>query len=216
MANISSPCPSFICTYWVASHARTWIQNGRSSSHRYDKKPIYSIICTFRFIQYNLFNKCRYIHARRVKKRTPSKEKASQHILIKSVADVLDSLQTSSKSFSWEIFLNFLVSFISLFLRFFFTLSSTIHSLLNQNICSFSLVINGTEGKPVLNYNLKKKKNAVAKGATLTRSPQKKGEIQYVPVGFFTFLTLVVFLNKEPSAGWKCNKRFLKVAEEGG
>lgn len=46
------------------------------------------------------------------------------------------------------------------------------------------------------------------------------GEIHYVPVGYFTFLTLVMFFNKKPSAGChgirKCYKRFLKMAEEGG
>lgn len=88
----------------------------------YDKKPMYSIICTFRFIQYNLFNKCRYIHARRVKKDTMKRKKASQHILRKSSADVLDSLQTSVKSFfsRIQIFLNFIISFSSLFRRLFF------------------------------------------------------------------------------------------------
>lgn len=179
----------------------------------YDKKPMYSIICTFRFIQYNLFNKCRYIHARRVKKDTMKRKKASQHILRKSSADVLDSLQTSVKSFfsRIQIFLNFIISFSSLFrwlfffvISFFCNSSSPIHSLLNLTICIFSLGDRWHWKVNHLSAQSQPQKIAVAKrGNTYTKPTEIKGEIQFVPGGYFTFLTLVFFcfLNKKPSAG---------------
>ena len=47
----------------------------------------------------------------------------------------------------------------------------------------------------VLNYNLK---NCTSKrGNTYTKPTEKRGEIQYVPVGYFTFLTLVMFFKQE-------------------
>lgn len=42
---------------------------------------------------------------------------------------------------------------------------------------------------------------------------EKKKNVQYLPVGYFTFLTLVLGLNKKPSAECHGIKR---VAEEGG
>lgn len=103
-----------------------------------------------------------------------------------------------------------------------FSLFLPIRSCLNQNVFS-CMVINGTDGKPY-QCSISYSKIAVAKGITLTQSPQgkkrKERGIQYVPVGYFTFLTLVMSLNKKPSAGCqgirKCSKRFLKVTGEGG
>lgn len=84
------------------------------------------------------------------------------------------------------------------------------------------MVINGTDGKPY-QCSISTSKIAVAKGITLTQSPPgkiKERVIQYDPVGYFTFLTLVMSLKKKPSAGCqgirKCSKSFLKVAGEGG
>lgn len=55
---------------------------------------MYSIIFTVWFIQYNLFSKCRYIHARRhCEKKRLAKTHNSTHI--KSATDILDCLNTS-------------------------------------------------------------------------------------------------------------------------
>lgn len=107
---------------------------------------------------------------------------------------------------------------------FFCNSSSPIHSLLNLTICIFSLGDRWHWKVNHLSAQSQPQKIAVAKrGNTYTKPTEIKGEIQFVPGGYFTFLTLVFFcfLNKKPSAGChgirkKCDKRFVKVAEEGG
>ena len=174
-------------------------------------------------------------------KRTPWKEKkASQHILKKSSADVLDSLQTSMKSFfsRIQIFLNFIISFRSLFHRlfffisfffclfflFYFILTDSFSPSLNQTICIFSLGDWWHWKVNHLSAQLQPQKIAVAKrGNTYTKPTENKRGNTVCTWRLFYILDscFFCFLNKKPSAGChgirkKCDKRFVKVAEEGG
>lgn len=124
---------------------------------------MYSLIFTEWFIQYNLFSRCRYIHARRhCKKKRLAKTHNSTHT--KSATDILDFLNTSSCISSWSeyrLFLNFdyLASYVFL-----------IYSPINNDFCQFlsNIELRWRFATAVPKHNLNQSSSIVA---TLTQSP---------------------------------------------